>query len=165
MRLRTVDGSTEVLIKSIDRNERLSSGEITDTDKCVIVIDQDMPLGFIANTAAVLSLSIGKRHPEMIGQDIPDHAGDFHQGITILPVPILKGTADSLAKLREVLKPHEPELTVIDLISATRTTQNYSEYATEMKETPLDLQIYSGIALYGRKKLVNKFTGNLGLLR
>ncbi|WP_419905480.1 DUF2000 domain-containing protein [Kiloniella sp.] len=160
-----MDSSIEILPQPQDTNEITPSQEITTTHKCVIVIDQELPLGFIANSAAVLSLSIGKRHPEMIGSDIPDHVGDLHGGITILPVPILKGTASSLQTLREALKPHEPGLTVIDLISATRTTQNYAEYSEEMKSTSPDQLIYSGIALYGSKKLVNKFTGNLGLLR
>lgn len=160
-----MDGFTDTLDKAKNTGDLNREPEITSTDKCVIVIDKELPLGFIANTAAVLSLSIGKRHPEMIGNDIPDHAGDLHQGITVLPVPILKGTVASLQTLREALKPHEPELTVIDLISATRTTQNYTEYSHEMKTTSLDKLVYVGIALYGSKKLVNKFTGNLGLLR
>ncbi|MEH6631003.1 MAG: DUF2000 domain-containing protein [Halopseudomonas aestusnigri] len=165
LRIKNVDGFTDTLNKAKNTSELKPVSEITPTDKCVIIIDQELPLGFIANTAAILSLSIGKRHPEMIGNDIPDHAGDIHQGITVLPIPILKGTAASLQILREALKPHEPELTVIDLISATRTTQNYTEYSHEMQSTSLDELVYAGIALYGSKKLVNKFTGNLGLLR
>ena len=155
----------DTLPMAVDHNEQSSGPEITSTDKCVIVIDQALPLGLIANTAAVLSLSIGTHHPEMIGADIHDHTGDIHKGITVLPVPILKGTVGSLQTLREAVKPYEPELTVVDLISATQTTQNYAEYSREMKSIPQDQLIYSGIALYGKKKLVNKFTGNLGLLR
>ncbi|WP_085909364.1 DUF2000 domain-containing protein [Kiloniella majae] len=135
------------------------------THKCAIVVDQEMPIGFIANTASVLSLSIGKQHPEIIGQDIVDNNGDPHQGITILPVPILKGTAALLHKLREQMRPYEQELTVVDLITATRTTQTYAQYSENMLTTPVEQLSYCGIALYGTKKLVNKFTGNLGLLR
>ena len=156
--------NSEQAVQPFEKVDILPS-ELTSTHKCVIVIDQEMPLGYIANTAAVLSLSIGKQHPEIIGQDIRDHVGDRHQGITILPVPILKGTADSLQILREKLKGYEDQMTVVDLITATRSTQNYAEYATEMLSTPVDQLGYSGIALYGPKKLVNKFTGNLGLLR
>ncbi|KLN59614.1 hypothetical protein WH96_17155 [Kiloniella spongiae] len=124
-----------------------------------------MPIGFIANTASVLSLSIGKQHPEIIGQDMVDSNGSPHQGITVLPIPILKGTAPLLHEIREKLRPHEPELTVVDLITATRTTQTYAQYSNKMLTTPVDQLNYCGIALYGTKKLINKFTGNLGLLR
>jgi hypothetical protein len=135
------------------------------THKCVVIVDQEMPVGFITNTAAVLSLSIGKQHPEIIGQDMVDYNGNPHQGITVLPVPILKGTAPLLHEIREKLRPYEHELTVVDLITATRTTQNYAQYSEKMLATPIEQLSYCGIALYGTKKLVNKFTGNLGLLR
>ncbi|MFD2206155.1 DUF2000 domain-containing protein [Kiloniella antarctica] len=160
-----MDTLSDTQAKTTDFSPQASTSKITTTHKCVIVIDQDLPLGIIANTAAVLSLSIGHHHPEMIGIDISDNAGDLHHGITILPVPILKGTAASLLALRETLKAYEPSLTVIDLISATRTTQDYKEYSHVMASTSQDQLIYSGIALFGAKKLVNKFTGNLGLLR
>lgn len=133
--------------------------------KCVIVIDQDLPVGLIANTAAVLSLSIGKHCPEMIGDDLEDSKGDIHRGITTMPVPILKRGNLNLNDLREALKAYESELIVFDLISATITTKSYEEYADKMKNTPAESVQYFGLAIYGEVKLVNKFTGSLGLLR
>lgn len=133
--------------------------------KCVIVIDQDLPLGVIANTAAVLSLSLGRALPQMIGEDLRDNQGQPRRGITTLPLPILKSTGDKLRTLREAVKAHEPDLTVIDLISATRHTATYRDYAEELENTPVETLEYQGVALCGAKKLVNKFTGNLGLLR
>ena len=142
-----------------------TSPNLPATHKCVIVVDQAMPIGFIANTASVLSLSIGKQHPELIGQNIKDNDGNLRQGITTLPVPVLKGTAPLLHELREKVRPYEPDLTVIDLITATRTTRTYAQYSEQMLTTPVEHLHYCGIALYGTQKLVNKFTGNLGLLK
>lgn len=135
------------------------------TTKCVLVIDQDLPLGVIANTAAVLSLSIGRLLPELIGHDLEDSAGNRRHGITTAPIPILKGNAQSLRALRADVKPYEPQLTVLDLISATQTTKSYADYADQLKATPESELQYLGIAVCGPSKIVSKFTGSLGLLR
>lgn len=36
--------------------------------KCVIVIDHTLPLGLIANTSAVLAISIGNKIKEIVGE-------------------------------------------------------------------------------------------------
>jgi hypothetical protein len=131
----------------------------------VLVIDQDLPVGVIANTAAVLALSIGRLLPGLIGHDLEDSAGNRRHGITTAALPILKGTARSLSALRASVKPYEPDLTVLDLISATQTTKSYADYAEQVKATPESELQYLGIALCGPGKTVSKFTGSLGLLR
>ncbi len=134
-------------------------------NKCVLIVDETMPLGVIANTAAVLSASLGKLRPEMIGADLPDFDGYTHQGITTMAIPILKGNGPLLKSMRAKLKEFEPGLLVVDLIAATRTTKSYEEYADVLKRTPVDEIEYLGLALFGAKKIVNSLTGNLGLLR
>jgi hypothetical protein len=133
--------------------------------KCVLIIDESLPLGVIANTAAVISASIGKLHPEIIGENLTDAKDRVHHGITTMALPILKGNPTLLKTLREKLFEYNSELTVIDLINATRTTQSYQEYAAALKDKP-DTQIqYQGLGIIGNKKLVTKLTGDLGLLR
>lgn len=133
--------------------------------KCVIIIDETLPLGVIANTAAVIAASFGKRYPEMVGEDLPDHRGCIHGGITTMALPILKGSPELLKKMREKLREFEPALIVVDLISATRTTRSYEEYAAVLAQGPDDAIQYQGLGLIGDKTLVTKLTGNLGLLR
>jgi len=135
------------------------------TLKCAIVINQSLPLGVIANAAAVLSLSLGKQFPELIGNDLSDSRGDVHRGITTIPIPILKSSAELLKEMREALRPHETEITVVDLTSATRTTRSYEDYAKQLRDTPHEELEYLGVALCGPQKIVNSFTGSLGLLR
>ena len=59
--------------------------------KCVMVIDENLPLGIIANTAAIMGITIGKQMPEVVGADVYDRTGNGHLGIIEFPVPILKG--------------------------------------------------------------------------
>ncbi|KEA62610.1 hypothetical protein ADIMK_3082 [Marinobacterium lacunae] len=134
-------------------------------NKCVFVIDQNLPLGLIANTAGVLALSIGEAFPGIIGRALEDSQGVFHRGITMLPIPILKGTADSLKEMREAVKAHEPELTVVGFTNVAQTAKHYEDYSEKLESYAPEQIEYLGLALFGPKKVVNKFTGNLGLLR
>lgn len=45
-------------------------------EKCVMVIDENLPLGIIANTAAIMGITLGKKMPEVVGADIYDRTGN-----------------------------------------------------------------------------------------
>jgi len=135
------------------------------TKKCVVVIDHSLPVGVIANTAAVLSINLGKMIPEIVGHGHKDNMGDYHHGITTMAIPILKSSALLLKEMRQAVKAYEPDLMVIDLITATQTTKSYADYVYQYENTPIEHLEYLGLALYGEIKVVNKFTGSLGLLR
>ena len=134
-------------------------------ERCAIIIDKNLPIGLIANTAAILTLSLGKLKPELIGEDIHDSDGEVHKGITTIPIPILTADGNLLSNLRQKLREYEPELIVIDFNSAAQTTKNYIDYSKCLSKTTATSLEYLGIAIYSNKKIVNKFTGNLGLLR
>ncbi len=82
-----------------------------------------------------------------------------------MAIPILKSSGLFLKEMRQAVKTYEPALTVIDLIAATQTTGNYADYVHQYKNTPIEHLEYLGLALFGEMKVVNKFTGSLGLLR
>lgn len=63
-------------------------------EKCVMVIDEQLPLGIIANTAAVMGITLGKAMPEVVGADVRDESGHTHLGIIEFPLPILLHRAD-----------------------------------------------------------------------
>ena len=50
-------------------------------EKCVMVIDESLPLGIIANTAAIMGITLGKKMPEVVGADVTDQSGNEHLGI------------------------------------------------------------------------------------
>ncbi|AOF48447.1 DUF2000 domain-containing protein [Tetragenococcus halophilus] len=135
-------------------------------NKCVILIDDALSLGLVANTAAILGMSLGKKHPELIGPDTLDGDQFLHSGIIYIPVPILKSNRKNLFDLRNRLYQKDYQnIETVDFTNLAQSCKTYEEYMDrfqQMKAT--DLQ-YMGIGLYGPKKIINKLTGNLSLLK
>lgn len=134
--------------------------------KCVMVIDESLPLGLISNTAAVMGVTIGKHLPQAVGADVVDLSGHDHLGIIEFPIPILKGNRDSIRQLRSQLY-EEPfrDLKVVDFSDTAQSCKTYDEYIEKMAARPETDLSYFGIAICGDKKKVNKLTGNMPLMR
>jgi len=58
--------------------------------KCVMIIDSELPVGVIANTSAILGVTLGKHFPEQVGENVADATGKMHLGIITIPIAILK---------------------------------------------------------------------------
>lgn len=135
-------------------------------EKCVIIINETMPAGIIANTSAILGISLGKILPNIVGQDVTDKENNIHRGIIEFPVPILKSDNDKLNEIRNKLFNKEfIELTVIDFSTLAQGCKTYEEYIRKMELTNREDFEYIGIAICGNKRKINKLTGNLPLLR
>ncbi|EOH86537.1 DUF2000 domain-containing protein [Enterococcus pallens] len=134
--------------------------------KCVMVVDEKMPLGIIANSTAVMGVTIGKLFPEVVGQNVFDQTGYEHQGIIEFPIPILKGNKDFLRELKEkIQEPKFEKVTVVDFFDAAQSCKTYEEYIEKMKDIPESALQYFGLTFFGPKKQVNQLTGSLPLLR
>lgn len=134
--------------------------------KCVLVIDEHLPLGLAANTAAVLGVTLGKVVHGITGPDIIDGDGASHLGIVNVPLPILKGNEELLRELRIRLHGEEfAGLTVVDFTDTAQGIHVYEDYAARMAGLSLSGQRYFGLAICGDKKRVNRLTGSLPLLR
>ncbi len=83
-------------------------------NKCVVILNENSPPGQLVNSAAILMMSIGKLHPDLIGSRLEDGSGHAHHGIITVPLPILKGSG-KLKKIREMLKIHEGVAQMISL--------------------------------------------------
>lgn len=135
-------------------------------EKCVMVIDEKLPLGIIANAAAIMGITLGKKMPEVVGADVRDRSGREHLGIIEFPVPVLRGDAERIKGIREKL--YEPEfldLIVVDFSDLAQGCKTYGEFVEKMGEAEEGELNYLGIAVCGEKKKVNRLTGSLGLLR
>lgn len=134
--------------------------------KCVMVIDSGLPLGLAANTAAILGITLGRRHPELVGMDAADGSGGVHLGVVEIPVPVLKGNPDLLKRLRQRLQePEFSEVTAADFSSLAQGCRTYAEFQGKMQAASEAGLQYLGLGLYGPKKLVDRLTGSLPLLR
>ena len=135
-------------------------------EKCVMMLDESLPRGLLANTAAILGITLGKRLPGVVGADVTDQSGSVHLGIIEFPVPILRGTPETIRQLRETLcSPGFQELTVVDFSDLAQGCRTYGEFVEKMGRSPQSALQYLGIALCGPKKKINRLTGSMPLLR
>lgn len=135
-------------------------------EKCVMVIDQNLPLGVIANTAAIMGITLGKHMPEVVGADVYDVNGNQHLGIIEFPVPILKGTPQIIKEIKsKACDPSNQDILVVDFFDLAAGCKTYDEYIEKMSRTSDETVQYMGIAICGPKKKINKLTGSMGLLR
>lgn len=137
-----------------------------ENEKCVMIIDENMPLGIIANTSAILGITLGMQIPDIVGDNVKDKDGFTHIGIIKFPVPILKGNKKTIKTLRQKLYSDEySDVTVVDFSELAQSCKTYDEFMDKMSVTDENNLSYIGIAICGNKKKINKLTGNLPLLR
>ena len=138
----------------------------TSNVKCVMVIDEALPLGLIANTAAVMGVTLGKQFPETVGCEVRDNSGKSHLGIVTIPIPILRSDQSGIRQIRERLyDPEYSDMVVVDFSDIAQDCKTYEEFMERegsVREQDLN---YLGIAMCGNKKKVNKLTGSMPLLR
>lgn len=135
-------------------------------EKCVMVMDERLPLGLMINAAAIMGISLGKAIPQMVGADVVDGSGKEHLGIIEFPVPVLKGTAQGIRALRgRLYQPEFRDVMVIDFSDRAQGCKTYGEYIEKMGHVQEQALQYFGLAICGTKKKVNKLTGSLPLLR
>ncbi len=133
-------------------------------EKCVFVIDEQLPAGLAVNTGVVLALTLGSRLALLIGPDVLDGSGRAHVGITTLPFPILKASGETIKALW-MQAAEVRDLLVVDVTDAVQSTKAYQDYIQKIGDLSSEQLTYLGLALYGKREVVNKLTGSLPLLR
>ena len=134
--------------------------------KCVMIFDESLPVGVIANTAAIMRASLGKADPEVVGITPVDMDGNEHSGLIQFPVPILKSDSDTIQDIRKkALDTYGEDIDIIDFTDIAQKSMTYDDYLNNYKATAGDDISYLGLTLCGPKKAINKLTGNLSLLR
>ncbi|MCB0167758.1 MAG: DUF2000 domain-containing protein [Anaerolineae bacterium] len=134
--------------------------------KCVIIIDHTLPLGLIANTSAVLAMSIGHKVKGIVGEDVVDQDGTIHRGITQVSIPVLKGDEALIRSIRtRLVKMEGDHLYCVDFCDVAQKSRNYDQYKSHLRQTSANALNYLGLAIYGPDKEVSSLTGHLGLLR
>lgn len=137
-----------------------------ENEKCVMIIDESLPLGIIANTAAIMGITLGKEMPEIVGISVTDQNNKEHLGIIQFPVPILKASSAVMKEIRKKLYlPDFQDLTVVDFSDLAQKCKTYEEFIEKMTDVPENSLRYLGLTICGHKKKINKLTGNMPLLR
>ena len=138
----------------------------TQNEKCVMVLDEELPTGILANTAGIMGITLGKYIPDAVGTEVSDKSGRVHLGIIEFPVPVLKASRERIRQIRSQLyEPKFAELTVVDFSDVAQSCNVYEDYIKKAAGVEEKDFTYFGLGICGDKKLVNKLTGNLPLLR
>ncbi|HNU79498.1 MAG TPA: DUF2000 domain-containing protein [Bacillota bacterium] len=134
--------------------------------KCVMIIDENLPAGIIANATAALGISLASAVDGLIGKKLYDKDERLHQGITNIPIPILTLSKRELRiRYDDLLEKNDPEILVIGFSEIAQKSLNYDDYGIKLAAARKDEIEYLGICIYGPKKKINKLTGNLKMLR
>lgn len=130
--------------------------------KSAVIIDETLPIGLLANTAACIATGLFHQQPDAYG---PAITGADHTFIPITKIPILilkKGKRDFNEILRRI---SGTDLRCMIFTKEAQSTADYNEYIQRVSGKNLsDLQIV-GIGMIGEDAQVTKVAGDLPLLR
>jgi len=134
--------------------------------KCIMIINDTLPRGIIANTTAALGISISSIKDGMTGAKVIDGSNRTHEGITNTPIPILSLEEDKIKALYDtLLEEKDPELKVIGFNDVAQQSHHYEDYQERIKNVSMDNLGYLGICVLGPKKKVSRLSGQLKMLR
>jgi hypothetical protein len=134
-----------------------------DPTRCAIVVDAALPAGRAANAAAVIALTLGKRHPHLAGPDLVDASGRAHPGLIPIGIAVLAAPAAELNTLRG--KALKNGIDVVDFPSQGQQTTDYAKFSALVREVPTEALSYVGVGLYGARKAVGRIVGRYSLLK
>jgi hypothetical protein len=131
--------------------------------RCAIVVDASLPPGRAANAAAVIALTLGRRHPRLVGPDLVDASGRAHPGLIPIGIAVLAASAAELNALRA--KALKDGVDVVDFPSQGQQTTDYAKFGALVRQVPTEALIYVGVGLYGARKAVGRIVGRFSLLK
>lgn len=132
-------------------------------NRCVLIMDRELTGGSLANAIAVIALTVGQRHPVLVGEPLVDANGFCHPGLIPIGIPMLCASQVDLQKLRQEAMDNNCD--VVDFPTQGQQTKNYSEFIEMTAKIRTEDMIYTGIALIGQKKPISKIVKNLELLK
>lgn len=137
---------------------------MANAEKCVVVLDGALGVGLAVNAAAVLAVTLGHKVGSIVGPDVTDGSGGTHAGLVDVPIPVLKADAKTVEGIRSRADAADG-LLVVGFTDVAQVSKTYEEYTEKMAASSPEELGYLGVALYGDRKLVNKLTGSLPLLK
>ena len=129
--------------------------------RCVVILNTDLPVGKAANAAAVISLTLGQRHPGFVGPQLVDGSGLAHPGLIPVGIPILAATNEQLSSLTGQCQELNFDLVLFPLEG--QMTVDYAAFCEAVSHIPTDDLQHLGLGIVGEKKALRKLTAKLKL--
>ncbi|TVT62282.1 DUF2000 domain-containing protein [Amycolatopsis rhizosphaerae] len=132
--------------------------------KWVIVADQSLGPGLVANATACLGAAVGAALPGLLGGEVVDGSGQSHAGLPWCGCPILGADAEKVRALHDKAVTREG-IFVAGMSKHAQASRSYEEYAETLGSTPAEELSYYAISLVGPRNKIDKLVGGLPLLR
>lgn len=89
--------------------------------RCVMILNAALPPGKATNAAAVMALTLGQRHPALVGDTLEDADRRPSPGLITTGIPVLAATDEQLSALREQCEQAEYDLVLFPEEGQTTT--------------------------------------------
>ena len=132
-------------------------------ERCAIVVNAELPAGKAANAAAVIALTLGKRHPHLAGADLVDGSGQAHPGLIPIGIAVLAAPEAELRAVRA--KALKSGFDVVDFPVQGQQTNDYLEFGSRVRQVPTEVLSYAGVGIYGTRRGVGRIVGKFPLLK
>ncbi|MDL2405515.1 DUF2000 domain-containing protein [Rhizobium calliandrae] len=133
--------------------------------RLAIVINPDLPLGLIANTASAIAIGLGARFPALAARQLIDCEGRAIDISSNMPVPMLQADAGTIRSLLLKALPPQGERAVVAFPAFARSLHDYTQYEATFPDRDLKMEVIDGLGIAGPSKWVKSLTGSLKLLR
>lgn len=133
--------------------------------RLAIIINPDLPLGLIANTASAIAIGLGARFPGLAARHLTDQQDRTIDISSNLPVPVLQADADAIRTLLLKALSQQGERAIVPFPAFARSLHDYREYEATFPGRDLAEEVIDGVGIAGPAKWVKSLTGSLKLLR
>ncbi|MFE0584287.1 DUF2000 domain-containing protein [Pantoea vagans] len=129
--------------------------------RCVMILNAALPPGKATNAAAVIALTLGQRHPTLVGDALEDAEKYPSPGLITTGIPVLAASDQELDVLREQCEQAEYDLVLFP--EAGQSTTDYQALGEVLRQQPRQQWRLLGLAIVGDKKALRKLTAKLAL--
>jgi Protein of unknown function (DUF2000) len=131
-------------------------------ERCVIIVNNELPADPVGNAAAVLSLTIGQRHPQPVGTRFIDSNGVAFPGLIPIGISKLAATPQDLRQFVEAGT--SARIDVVRFPVEGQQIKKYTEFLETIEKTQGADMYYVAIALVGERKPISNQVSKLALL-
>lgn len=132
--------------------------------KIVVLLAEELPLGLAMNALSVISVSLGKDIPGLVGQDLFSLDRVRYPGVVTTPLPILKAPQPLLDTILGDFRASQ-DIALYPFSCLAQSCRTYPEYEEKLSGQASTALALAGLGLVGPRKEINKVSGSLALYR